>query len=154
MLKSCPPMLMQECSYHEEFLLQNEIGRNGAKIDQAKFGKLIEYHWLRLPITKTEQPILINNVATTIRKDLNVLLEKDTALLTNGFDDTQLFVAMFIIREMQEEDGSSNIYVFYSSLMDGLTAEEKTYMTVNSKGKVRRKGIEILRDKVKEWVVS
>ena len=38
--------------------------------------------------------------------------------------------------------------------MDGLTAEEKSYMTVNSKGKVRRKGLEILRNKVKEWVVS
>ena len=98
--------------------------------------------------------MVINSVATTIRKDLNVLLEKDTNLLTSGFDDAQLFVAMFVIREMSLEDGSLGVYVFYSSLMDGLTAEEKSYMTVNSKGKVRRKGLEILRNKVKEWVVS
>ena len=129
-----------------EFLLQNEIGRNGAKIDQAKLGKLIEYYWMTERITKMEQPVFITNTAKTIREKLNTILEQDTALLTNGFDDTQLFVVMFVIHKA-DEGLITNLYQAYSNLINSLTAEEKTYMTVNSQGKVRRKGVTILEEK-------
>lgn len=132
-----------------EFLLQNEIGRNGAKIDQAKLGKLIEYYWMTERITKTEQPVFITNTAKTIREKLNTILEQDADLLTNGFDDTQLFVVMFVIRKADiGAIAPAKLYSTYNNLINTITAEEKSYMTVNSQGKVRRKGVTILEEKV------
>ena len=130
-----------------EFLLQNEINRNGGKIDQARLAKLIAYYYLQDPVRKADQPKVIITVASELIKKFNELLEQVPELM-DGMNVQQLCAAMFVFSKPIDAVSYGEAFRY---LLSDLSAEEKGSIIVDSFGRVRRKGINILEDKYSKW---
>lgn len=130
-----------------EFLLQNEINRNGGKIDQSRFAKLIGFYYLPEPVRKADQPRVITKIADDLINKFNTLFNQVPELM-DGMTMQDLFTAMFVF----SKDIDSNRYgELFKYLLSDLDNEEKYALIVNSSGKVRRKGINILESKFSKW---
>lgn len=130
-----------------EFLLQNEINRNGVKIDQTRLAKLIAHYYLQDPVRKADQPKVITTVASELIKKFNELLEQVPELM-DGMNIQQLCVAMFVFSKPIDAASYGEAFRY---LLSDLSSEEKSSIIVDSFGRVRRKGINILEDKYSKW---
>lgn len=130
-----------------EFLLQNEINRNGGKIDQARLAKLIAHYYLQDPVRKADQPKVITTIASELIKKFNELLEQVPELM-DGMNVQQLCVAMFVFSKPIDAASYGEAFRY---LLSDLSSEEKGSIIVDSFGRVRRKGINILEDKYSKW---
>lgn len=130
-----------------EFLLQNEINRNGGKIDQARLAKLIAHYYLQDPVRKADQPKVITTVASELIKKFNELLEQVPELM-DGMNVQQLCTAMFVFSKPIDAASYGEVFRY---LLSDLSSEEKGSIIVDSFGRVRRKGINILEDKYSKW---
>ena len=130
-----------------EFLLQNEITRNGGKIDQARLAKLITHYYLPEPVRKADQPKVITTVASELIKKFNKLLEQVPELM-DGMNIQQLCAAMFVFSKPIDTASYGEAFRY---LLSDLSSEEKSSIIVDSFGRVRRKGINILEDKYSKW---
>jgi len=130
-----------------EFLLQNEINRNGGKIDQARLAKLIAYYYLQDPVRKADQPKVITTVASELIKKFNELLEQVPELM-DGMNVQQLCAAMFVFSKPIDAFSYGEAFRY---LLSDLSSEEKGSIIVDSFGRVRRKGINILEGKYSKW---
>lgn len=130
-----------------EFLLQNEINRNGGKIDQARLAKLIAHYYLQDSVRKADQPKVITTVASELIKKFNELLEQVPELM-DGMNVQQLCTAMFVFSKPIDAASYGEVFRY---LLSDLSSEEKGSIIVDSSGRVRRKGINILEDKYSKW---
>ena len=127
-----------------EFLMQNEIGRNGSCIDMATLGKLIEAHYMKEKIKRENIPEFVRNTSIELIDKFNALITQIPSL-SSGFSDIQLFIAMYLFTK---DKIKTKDYGKIFNRLNNLSDEEKKYMKITDRGYVRRKGISILDEKL------
>ena len=127
--------------------LQGMVGRNQAKINAAVLGKLISYFYKTNQIKRDEANRETIRIKNDLQKKFNLLTEQNEAFL-GEYTDQMLFVTMCVFASEVDSQKYSEIIL---GILGLLTPEEMGLLNVTSSGTIRRKGLNIINEKIKEW---
>ena len=128
-----------------ESVLQGLLGRNGAIINAGVFGSLIEYFY-DLKVKKDSSMKTVMEVKNDLENKFKILVDQDMSFL-NHYTNDRIFVTMFVLSSAV----SSKKYAeAINRICSSLTAEEKRATQGTSAGAVRRKGINVLNERIEE----
>lgn len=129
-----------------ESVLQGMLGRNGAIIDAGVFGCLIEYFY-DLKTKKDNSMKTVMAIKNELEDKFKTLVDQDINFL-NYYTNSLIFTTMFVLSSgIQKEKYADATKTIYKSL----TPQEKQLTQVTSAGIIRKKGINILVEKMKEF---
>ena len=142
-----PNKIMSRINHDPTCNIQGMIGRNRYNINSASLGKLISYYYPSKNIRREDEAKFVIQTSKTLVNKFNVLTTQDDTFL-GKYSDAMLFTTMFVFNSNLPEEQYSKFVV---SALSELTDEEKRIMSVSTLGVVRKKGENILQDKLKKW---
>ena len=127
--------------------LQGMIGRNKANINSGVFAKLISTFFIKEKIPRAKEMSHVIAIQKKLTEKFNALTSQDPQFL-GEYDDVKMFVVMGVFAsDIPQPKYSEAINYIMSNLSD----EEKKTMKISSTNMVRKKGINILQEKIDSY---
>lgn len=128
-----------------ESVLQGMLGRNQAIMNSGVLGCLIEYYY-NLKTKKDVSMKTVMEVKNDLEKKFETLVNQDIDFL-NSYTNERIFVTMFVF---SSECNKKKYAEAIKAICNSLTPEEKRMTQVTSTGIVRKKGVNILTERIRE----
>lgn len=122
------------------------IGRNGASINEAVLAKLINHYFITSPIKREDEMSFVLKTKNDLKQKFNAIAEQNEIFLRKYPDDLLMIVMHVFASETEMEKYADTIISIYSSI----TETDKQYIGITPTGHVRRKGVKLLNEKLKE----
>ena len=120
------------------------IGRNGAAIDLGNFAKLISYFFIKEKPKKDEEMRYIIKLQNELTEKFNSITSQDPIFL-GQYTDEMLVTTMYVFAsDINPEDYTISIH----KVIDNLSNEEKQIFKIPATGRVRKKAISIIEQKL------
>lgn len=120
------------------------IGRNGAAIDMGAFAKLISYFFVREKPKKDEEMKYVIKLQNELTEKFNILTTQDPVFLEK-YSDEMLVTTMYVFAsDIQPDDYAESIHM----VVDNLNEDEKRIFKIQANGRVRKKAISIIEEKL------
>lgn len=128
--------------------IQGMIGRNKANINQGSLSILIDYFFVKKTEIENKTRLVIS-LKKSLENKFNALTEQDDRFF-GEYTDEMIFSCIFVF---SKENINQNQYAtIINKLLKSMTDADKKLLNVSSYGKVRRKGITMLENKLKEVI--
>lgn len=128
--------------------IQGMIGRNEAKINEAVLGKLISYFFVDKKIRKEDEMAHVIAIKNKLISNFNLITEQDNMFL-GKYDDQLLTIAMVVFTSNVPLSKYAHVI---NTVYKNLSTEERSIIKIPSTGIIRRKGINIIQNKIKEVI--
>ena len=144
-MDAVPNKITQRLNEDSSCNISGMIGRNNAKINSAVLSKLIAYFYKTASIKKEDTAKSVVTIEKELCRKFNIITDQDDRFFEK-YSDVMLFVIIYVFNnsEISEDDYAEKIMW----LIDNLSDNEYKVLNVASIGSVRRKGINILNEKI------
>lgn len=126
--------------------LQGMIGRNNSKIDMSVLGRIITYFY-RKRVKRSEETAYMLEIKNNLERKFNALTEQDQKYL-GKYTDEMLLTVMYVFSD--DNIPQSEYANVVNSILNSLTPEESKLLQVSKAGTIKKRGVDLLKNKLKE----
>lgn len=143
---SIPNKIIQRINNDPGCNIQGMIGRNDAKINDAVLGKLISYFFVDRKVKKEEEMAHVIKIKNKLVGDFNLITEQNELFL-GKYSEELLFITICTFASDIPREKYCNTII---NIFNNLSKEESSLLRVQSSGMIRKKGVNVIMNKIKE----
>lgn len=143
-MDAIPNKIVQKLNEDPRCDISGMIGRNNSQISFAVLAKLISYFYKTNEIKKDDAAKSIVSIERELARKFNIITSQNDRFLEK-YSDVLLFIIIYVFNSEIPEDNYAEKILW---LNDNLTDDEYKILNVASIGSVRKKGINILNEKI------
>ena len=143
-MDAIPNKIVQRLNEDPRCNINGMIGRNNSQINSAVLAKLISYFYKTSEIKKEDTARSVVAIEKEISDKFNLITSQNDVFF-GKYSDVMLFIIMYVFNSDIPGDEYAEKILWIN---DNLTEDEYKILNVASIGSVRKKGINILNDKI------
>lgn len=143
-MDAIPNKIVQRLNEDPRCNINGMIGRNNSQINSAVLAKLISYFYKTSEIKKEDTARSVVAIEKEISDKFNIITSQNDVFF-GKYSDVMLFIIMYVFNSDIPGDEYAEKILWIN---DNLTDDEYKILNVASIGSVRKRGINILNDKI------